>query len=49
VNRDPDRQQSTKLIEDTEKEQVTARAMSPNPAAAQEFGQAFHTDTDPGL
>ena len=39
----------TKMIQDREKEQATARGMSPNQAAAPEGPQVFHTDRDPGF
>lgn len=42
-------QRMTKMIQDREKEQATARVMSPNQAAGAEAPQAFHTDRDPGF
>ena len=42
-------QRMTKMIQDREKEQATARGMSPNQAAAPEDPQVFHTDRDPGF
>jgi len=49
VNRDPEQQGVTEMIQDREKEQATAKAMSPKQAAAPELAQAFHTDRDPAF
>jgi len=51
VNRDPEQQGVTETIQDREKEQATARAMSPKRTvvAALELAQAFHTDRDRGF
>jgi hypothetical protein len=49
VNRDPEQQKATETIQDTGKEQATARAMSPKQAAAPELAQAFHTERDPAF
>ena len=49
VNRDPEQQGVTEMIQDREKEQATARAMSPKQAAAPELAQVFHTDRDPAF
>jgi hypothetical protein len=50
VNRDPEEQRVTEMIPNREKEQATARAMSPKRAAAAlEPAQVFHTDRDPGF
>jgi hypothetical protein len=51
VNRDPEQQRVTKMIQGREKEQATARVMSPKRvvAAALELAQVFHTDRDPGF
>ena len=49
VNRDPEEQRVTEMIQDKEKEQAPARAMSPKQAAALELAQVFHTDRDPGF
>ena len=46
MNRVPE-QRVTKMIQDREKEQATAGAMSPNQMAAPELAQVFHTDRDP--
>jgi hypothetical protein len=51
VTRDPEEQRVTEMIPDREKEQATARAMSPKraAAAAPEPAQVFHTDRDPAF
>ena len=51
LNRDPEDQRVTEMIQDREKEQATARSMSPKRAAAAalELAQEFHTDKDPGF
>jgi hypothetical protein len=47
ANHDPERRKIRPTIQDREKEQATARAMSPKRAAALELAQVFHTDRDP--
>ena len=47
VNRDPEPQREMKMIQGMEKEQATARATNPKPAAVPELDQVFHTDRDP--
>jgi hypothetical protein len=47
VNHDPEQLKVRPTIRDTEKEQATARAMSPTRAAVLELAQVFHTDRDP--
>jgi hypothetical protein len=47
VNHDPEQRKVRSTMRDTEKEQATARAMSPKRAAALELAQVFHTDRDP--
>jgi len=47
VNRGPEKPRARATIRDREKEQATARAMSPKRVAALELAQVFHTDRDP--
>ena len=49
MNRDPEQPTATATIRGTEKEQATARAMSPKRAVAPELAQVFHKDRDPEL
>ena len=47
VNRDSEPLREMEMIQGTEKEQATAKATNPKPAAVPELDQVFHTDMDP--
>jgi hypothetical protein len=47
VNRDPEQQRKTEMIQGREKEQATARVPNPKQAAVPELDQVFHRDRDP--
>ncbi len=49
VNRDPEPQREIEMIQGKEKEQATAKATNPKPAAVPEPDQVFHTDRDPAF
>jgi len=49
VNRDPEPQRKMGMIQDREREQATARATNPKPAAVPESDQVFHRDRDPAF
>ena len=47
VNHDLEQRRVRATIRNTEKEQATAKGMSPKRAAAPVLAQVFHTDRDP--
>ena len=49
VNRDPGPQREMRMIQGREREQATARATIPKPAAVPEPDQVFHRDRDPAF
>ena len=49
VNLDPEPLREMEMIQDREKEQATAKATNPKPAAVPEPDQVFHTDRDPAF